>query len=148
MYRALVVSGVVYLLASWVTGVLISRYGWNVRVFVVAPALSVLAAAVSPWVLSKEIGKEILYGGVVAFVAFLLTEFIWHVLSYRTGGGRTWLSSLSSYLVAVLAGVLHVYKALQQAEVKSRTTEGHCTACGYDLTGNESGVCPECGTKG
>jgi len=23
--------------------------------------------------------------------------------------------------------------------------EGHCTHCGYDLTGNESGVCPECG---
>jgi len=22
---------------------------------------------------------------------------------------------------------------------------GHCTACGYDLTGNTSGVCPECG---
>ena len=27
-------------------------------------------------------------------------------------------------------------------------TEGHpaCRACGYDLTGNVSGVCPECGT--
>ncbi len=22
---------------------------------------------------------------------------------------------------------------------------GNCPACGYDLTGNESGVCPECG---
>jgi hypothetical protein len=24
---------------------------------------------------------------------------------------------------------------------------GSCQNCGYDLTGNESGVCPECGTK-
>ncbi len=24
---------------------------------------------------------------------------------------------------------------------------GHCSRCGYDMTGNESGVCPECGTK-
>lgn len=24
---------------------------------------------------------------------------------------------------------------------------GHCLTCGYDLTGNVSGVCPECGTK-
>ena len=24
---------------------------------------------------------------------------------------------------------------------------GHCQQCGYDLTGNESGVCPECGTE-
>ncbi len=23
---------------------------------------------------------------------------------------------------------------------------GHCRTCRYDLTGNESGVCPECGT--
>jgi hypothetical protein len=24
---------------------------------------------------------------------------------------------------------------------------GHCRKCDYDLTGNESGVCPECGEK-
>jgi hypothetical protein len=24
--------------------------------------------------------------------------------------------------------------------------EGHCKKCGYNLTGNVSGVCPECGT--
>ena len=24
---------------------------------------------------------------------------------------------------------------------------GHCQVCSYDLTGNESGVCPECGTN-
>ncbi len=24
---------------------------------------------------------------------------------------------------------------------------GHCRSCGYNLTGNVSGVCPECGTK-
>ncbi len=24
---------------------------------------------------------------------------------------------------------------------------GHCQKCGYNLTGNVSGVCPECGTK-
>ena len=26
-----------------------------------------------------------------------------------------------------------------------RRCAGHCVRCGYDLTGNESGVCPECG---
>ena len=24
---------------------------------------------------------------------------------------------------------------------------GHCQKCGYDLTGNVSGRCPECGTR-
>lgn len=26
-------------------------------------------------------------------------------------------------------------------------SEGHCRRCGYDLTDNVSGVCPECGTE-
>jgi len=28
-----------------------------------------------------------------------------------------------------------------------RRKRGKCIRCGYDLTGNESGVCPECGTE-
>lgn len=27
-----------------------------------------------------------------------------------------------------------------------RISRGHCAYCDYDLTGNTSGVCPECGT--
>ena len=27
-----------------------------------------------------------------------------------------------------------------------RCRKGHCKHCGYDLSGNESGVCPECGS--
>jgi hypothetical protein len=29
---------------------------------------------------------------------------------------------------------------------RRRSTQGRCPACHYDLTGNTSGVCPECGT--
>jgi predicted RNA-binding Zn-ribbon protein involved in translation (DUF1610 family) len=28
-----------------------------------------------------------------------------------------------------------------------RPPKGHCQRCGYDLTGNESGTCPECGMR-
>ena len=28
-----------------------------------------------------------------------------------------------------------------------RPKPGHCLGCGYDLTGNQSGLCPECGTS-
>ena len=28
-----------------------------------------------------------------------------------------------------------------------RTPPGHCQKCGYNLTGNVSGICPECGGK-
>ena len=30
---------------------------------------------------------------------------------------------------------------------RRRIRPGHCPGCGYDLTGNTSGVCPECGDK-
>jgi hypothetical protein len=30
---------------------------------------------------------------------------------------------------------------------RRRRRKGLCVACGYDLTGNVSGVCPECGTE-
>jgi hypothetical protein len=30
---------------------------------------------------------------------------------------------------------------------RRRIPPGHCQACGYDLTGNTSGVCPECGVQ-
>ncbi|MBI4581439.1 MAG: hypothetical protein HY718_17180 [Planctomycetes bacterium] len=30
---------------------------------------------------------------------------------------------------------------------RRRIQPGHCRKCGYNLTGNVSGVCPECGTK-
>lgn len=32
-------------------------------------------------------------------------------------------------------------------ELRRRALEGACAACGYDLTGNESGICPECGAR-
>jgi rubrerythrin len=30
---------------------------------------------------------------------------------------------------------------------RERLARGQCGRCGYDLTGNVSGVCPECGTR-
>jgi len=30
---------------------------------------------------------------------------------------------------------------------RRRVQPGKCRQCGYDLTGNQSGVCPECGTR-
>ena len=37
---------------------------------------------------------------------------------------------------------------LWRAEVcaRRRAGAGHCTSCGYDLAGNATGVCPECGS--
>lgn len=46
-----------------------------------------------------------------------------------------WLISLTCFALVI---VFHVkYRRLNRV--------GHCEYCGYDLTGNKSGRCPECG---
>jgi hypothetical protein len=51
------------------------------------------------------------------------------------------LWSLAGATVALPAG-----RAAARLWRRSRRRPGGCAACGYDLTGNVSGVCPECGT--
>lgn len=47
-----------------------------------------------------------------------------------------------------LGGVLGyiVAKRIDRKRTRRRV-EGHCCYCDYDLTGNESGICPECGER-
>ncbi|UCE61593.1 MAG: hypothetical protein JSU63_07550 [Phycisphaerales bacterium] len=55
--------------------------------------------------------------------------------------GPVWLTSLllvTYPLIAYIRGPLRRWR---------RRRRGMCLSCGYDLTGNESGVCPECGTE-
>jgi hypothetical protein len=38
------------------------------------------------------------------------------------------------------------WRAIGYYEKQDRLRRGLCVNCGYDLTGNLSGTCPECGT--
>ncbi len=59
-----------------------------------------------------------------------------------------WSVEAPTWLVAT---VLAVYPtvAIARGPLRRwrRRKRGACVACGYDLTGNVSGVCPECGTE-
>jgi hypothetical protein len=53
------------------------------------------------------------------------------------------------WLVALVTGalpLLRVVSGLLKAVRVRRRARGRCRSCDYDLTGNVSGVCPECGT--
>ena len=52
-----------------------------------------------------------------------------------------------SFLVAILGAypAWTFYRGPYRRTVRRK--KGLCLTCSYDLTGNESGVCPECGTK-
>ncbi len=53
------------------------------------------------------------------------------------------------WFVAVLLGGTSLLMSRRlralRARDRRRVPPGHCRRCGYDLTGNKSGVCPECG---
>lgn len=49
--------------------------------------------------------------------------------------------------IPVFVAVSFVLALLLSRYAPARTYPGSCRRCGYDLTGNQSGVCPECGTR-
>ena len=60
---------------------------------------------------------------------------------------RVWIH----FPLPVACGLLAVYPATAfirgPLRKYRRRRKGLCVGCGYDLTGNESGVCPECGMQ-
>ncbi len=56
------------------------------------------------------------------------------------GAGR--LVSVPLWMPAVIVGLLTAYSWWRD---RRRIPAGHCRQCGYDLTGNVSGRCSECG---
>ncbi len=56
-------------------------------------------------------------------------------------GATIWYMPLWCPLILVALPTAYLYNR------DRRPPPGHCLKCSYDLTGNVSGVCPECGTK-
>ena len=51
-------------------------------------------------------------------------------------------------LIAGLVWNLSLYaKGAPERRMRRREAQGRCPTCGYDLRDNQSGVCPECGTR-
>ena len=51
------------------------------------------------------------------------------------------------YSMEAIRYFLDVLRWLPRHERWVRTAKGLCQGCGYDLTGNVSGTCPECGER-
>ncbi len=77
-------------------------------------------------------------GGAKAFIteSMALME---HYSQYRRWGNYV---ALFGFTVAGVAG-FKVFR--KEKRDRHRIQQGLCLNCGYNLTGNESGICPECG---
>ena len=69
----------------------------------------------------------------------------------RRGGWpfRTWAIGVPFWALVFLPTLLLAASAMISGRTfrrHRRLSRGLCLTCGYNLTGNTSGVCPECGT--
>lgn len=92
--------------------------GLSVRVGVTATGLAVCHGAVL--LVASAFDSRTFYGGAVM----------------RVVPAMAWVAVTGLLLVSTLIGWV----------VRPRYVRGTCRACGYDLTGNVSGRCPECGS--
>lgn len=90
--------------------------------------------------------------GVLLWSCSLSTRvfFLWQSSSGSTIGMTGWSEAYVTWftqVVVVLIPAFHgaIWYALGRA--RKRIPVGLCMACGYNLTGNESGLCPECGEE-
>ena len=96
--------------------------------FMILPLVLVFGYICARWRLSVWITSV---GQIIGKVAFIL------ILQEL---GMLWLD-----LGLVLGGSIGVFIAFRRRPPEP--AEWHCSNCDYDLTGNVSGTCPECGKK-
>jgi hypothetical protein len=49
------------------------------------------------------------------------------------------------WFLALLTAAIPTVRLVTRLRQRRPFEQGHCPACGYDMTGNVTGVCPECG---
>ena len=54
--------------------------------------------------------------------------------------------SFPVWFIVLLTTILPLWRVISSARRHRRIKTSLCSECGYSLTGNTSGVCPECGT--
>ena len=104
-------------------------------------ALAVLSAALCVMALHTAVGNRRLAAryGQIALAAAMAATLAW-VLASDPGPVRLVGVAVGGALAATSLGV-----ALRGI-LRRQPRPGGCRNCGYNLTGNISGVCPECGT--
>ena len=67
-----------------------------------------------------------------------------YIVAVRRASIPLWVVIVSSAGLGL--GLTAVPLLIRSLRAWRRRAVGHCPTCGYDLTGNVSGRCPECGT--
>ncbi len=83
--------------------------------------------------------------GVCVVIAVCSTVFL--QVSFVREFGTSRRLGLLALFAGIVLPVLVAIKVIYILWIRERLSrKGNCPHCGYNLTGNESGVCPECAT--
>jgi hypothetical protein len=98
--------------------------------------------------------KLIFWGFVCAWLLALNTPAMllqaWQAKQRPASFGEPWqywLAAAATNAAAGAAGLWWLWRGVARERQQLRARQGLCSLCGYDLTGNVSGVCPECGSE-
>jgi hypothetical protein len=115
------------------------------------PVLISAAGTMLLWVLFRqaEVRRLLQWVGLTLSITIVLL-ILYHVVLWPTGFFRRAASAWAGWSYSSLVFVTPWLAAIASTMWIRRNlpkSPGHCSTCGYDLTGNMSGVCPECGVQ-
>ena len=85
---------------------------------------------------------------VLSLMAFVLLVFVWPPLGAALIGFEMTFVVLLLMVCCTAWLMWFAYLPWWKPQwIAPRIVKGICTACGYDLRGSPSGICPECGTR-
>jgi hypothetical protein len=88
--------------------------------------------------------KALFHGAVAGIIAYWFLAMA--LISLWGNPLAAWWSILLMYAAPLLFGACIGYGTWKRGEAAARRAQGLCVRCGYNLTGNVSGICPECRT--
>jgi hypothetical protein len=130
------------------------RCGWPMLSFEPVPTLVILDT-VEPVTYHDQLGAmETVWRSELARVTLGMENFAPFILDsswrwFRFPNGHlitfTWRGIAVDLGLGILGGLAIAAFTGFARRRNPRYRDGHCSECGYDLTGNVSGICPECG---
>jgi hypothetical protein len=95
------------------------------------------------------------YGGLAVALALCVTLALASALASGAADtyerfGMIFMQTVWAVFPASLIGSYFVAKSVERTRHRRwrrRLAAGQCITCGYDLRGNTTGICPECGTR-
>ncbi len=124
-----------------------TSYLMTVSSIQVAVQLLAVAALCWPWT-EYRVARRLAFAGATTVALLALISVIVSARQLPPGAVYQYLpmavvfgfAAYGSVSLALMSSIVYV-----RMRFWPRYPPGHCVECGYDLTGNVSGVCPECG---